>query len=150
MLTHFCFDCSYSLLRAYPLSQFDLRAVTDEFSKSALRTSHFEWLCVNFLQSKFEDLQTSFNTVKPMKWCKSVADAYSPKGRFLVYCQGCNVHSHFTAVEGRLRPCPYLPIGSTPSDRNIYGQTYESREKQFRNLSNRILRECSDLSLIHI
>ena len=124
--------------------KFDLRAVTDEFSKTALRTSHFEFLCVSYLESKYDDLETSFNTVKPKRWCRSVADAYSPKGRCLIYCQGCRIHSHFYQVGNHLKPCPYLPIGSTPSDKNIFGQTYESRETQFRNMEKRILRECSD------
>ena len=56
----------------------------------------------------------------------------------------CNIHSHFLIVNGEQQPCPYLPLGSTPSDKNIFGQTYESRERQFQQMSKRILKECSD------
>ena len=56
----------------------------------------------------------------------------------------CNIHSHFITVNGERRPCPYLPLGSTPSDKNIYGQTFESRERQFEQMSKRILDQCSD------
>ena len=56
----------------------------------------------------------------------------------------CNIHSHFITVNGESRPCPYLPLGSTPSDKNIYGQTFVSRERQFEQMSERILDQCSD------
>ena len=131
-LINLCSFCRYSLLRAYVLQRFDMRAVSDEFSKNSIRTSHFEYLCVSYLGSKYEDLETSFNTVKAKRWCHSVADGYSKKGRLLVYCQGCRIKGHFLPVKGRLKPCPYLPLGTTPSDKIIYGETYNLKISSLR------------------
>ena len=131
-LTYFLYR--YSVLHAYVLMKFDSRAVTDDFSKTALRTSQFEFLCVSYLESKYDNLEKSFNTMKPKQWCRSVADAYSLKGRFLMYFQGCWIHCHFYQVGNHLKPCPYLPLGSTAPDKSIFGQTYESRETQFQNM----------------
>ena len=61
-----------------------MRVVSDEFSKHAIRTSRFEYLYTAYLESKFPDLESSFNTLKPQSWCQSVADGYSKQGRFLV------------------------------------------------------------------
>ena len=47
-------------------------------------------------------------------------------------------------MDGELKPCPYLPLGATPSNKNIYGQTYESQARQFEQMRKRILKECSD------
>ena len=132
------------MLRAYVLNQFDIRAVQDEFAKNVIRSSHVEFLYVTFLESLYDDLEHSFNTVKPTRFLKSLPDAYSKKGRKLFYANGCNIHSHFLSVDGRHKPCPYLPIGSTRSDKNVFGETYQNVELRFEKMKQRILRECSD------
>ena len=52
------------------------------------RSSHFEFLYVNFLGSIYDDIRHMFNTPRPQRFLKSLPDAYSPKARKLFYAHG--------------------------------------------------------------
>ena len=80
-------------MRSFPKSQYDIRCVQDEFAKTSTLTSEFEFLCVRFLESAYEDLEHSFNMPNSERkfFKKSLPDAYSKKARKLFYAHGCRV-----------------------------------------------------------
>ena len=75
------------------MSQYDIRCVQDEFAKTSTLMSEFEFLCVRFLESAYEDLEHSFNMPNSERkfFKKSLPDAYSKKARKLFYAHGCRV-----------------------------------------------------------
>ena len=123
------------------MAGYDLRCVQDEFSKNCVKTSHFEFLCTKYLETIYEDLETSFNTVVRKKFLKSLPDAYSKSAKKIFYMHGCCIHGHFinvnhsagpsTALKSTIKPCPYLPIGTTSNNLNIYGEIYGAMMAHF-------------------
>ena len=131
---------AYSLMRAYPMANQDIRGIQDEFGKISVKVSHFEFRYVSYLESLYEDLEHSFNNMRRQKFKKSIPDAYSPIARKLFYANGCQVHGHFvfvgaanapnsapststtaqTPITGYMKPCPYLALETTGSDCNFY------------------------------
>ena len=145
------------MLRAYVLINFDIRAVNDELGKNVTKTSNFEYLWVSYLSSIFDDLQTSFNTVRPKRFLKSLPDAYSPKAHTLFYAMGCIVHGDFRgegdgvtlSSEGkRSKPCHYFPIGTSPNDKNIYGEVYAVKMKRFNTMIENILKTYPEIHTV--
>ena len=127
---------------------FDIRSVQDEFSKNQIRTSHFEFLYVTFLESIYDDLKHSFNTVKPRRFLKSLPDAYSKKSKTIFYAMGCIVHGDFRTEGDVCKPCSYLPIGTTLSDKNIYGEVYAVKKQRFDKMISRILKVCDEVDRV--
>ena len=129
---------------------FDIRAVNDELGKNSIRTSHFEFLYVTYLQSVYGDLQNSFNTVKPQRFLKSLPDAYSKKAKKLFYAMGCVVHGDFRTVGEETSPCRYLPHGTTPNDKNIYGEVYAVKMHRFKRMIENILIHCQEIESVEL
>ena len=73
------------------MMQHDIRCVQDEFAKTSVLTSQFEYDYVRFLETMYDDLEHSFNTPKPTVFKKSTPDAYSKKAGKLFYAHGCVV-----------------------------------------------------------
>ena len=74
---------------------FDLRSVQDEFSHHVIRSSHFEFLYVTYLESIYDDIEHTYNTVRPKQFLKSLQDAYSKKAHKLFYAHGYGVREMF-------------------------------------------------------
>ena len=73
------------------MAQYNIRCIQDEFGKTSVRTSDFEFRWVSFLETLYDDLEHSFNTPRPKQFKKSIPDAYSKKARKLFYAHGCAV-----------------------------------------------------------
>ena len=76
------------------MMRYDIRAVQDEFGKTAVQVSNFEYRYVSFLESQYEDLEHSFNTNRRQRFNRSIPDAFSPKARKLFYAHGCRAHGN--------------------------------------------------------
>ena len=76
---------AYSLMRAFPMANQDIRGIQDEFGKTSVKVSHFEYRYVSYLESLYEDLEHSFKNMQCQKFKKSIPDTYSPKARKLFY-----------------------------------------------------------------
>ena len=81
-------------MRAFPMPQFDIRCIQDEFAKTSVLTSQFEYEYVRFLETIYDDVQHSFNNPRPIMFNKSVPDAYSKKAGKLFYAHGCGVRKN--------------------------------------------------------
>ena len=132
------------------MPKYDIRSVPDENGRNSIRSSHFEFLYTQFLESKYCDPEHSFNTVKPRRFCRSLPDAYSKTAQKLFYSMGCFVHSHFITSGNICKPCPLLPATATPADKNIYGEVYAVKKQRFDKMIARILKECSDITSIEL
>ena len=53
----FSFFFSFSLLRAYVLINYDIRSVNDELCTNQIRSSHFEFLYVSFLEAQYRQVR---------------------------------------------------------------------------------------------
>ena len=73
------------------MPQFDIRCIQDDFAKTSVLTSQFEYEYVRFLETIYDDVQHSFNNPRPVMFNKSVPDAYSKKAGKLFYAHGCRV-----------------------------------------------------------
>ena len=82
---------------------FDLRSLQDEFSKHVIKSSHVEYLYVNYLESLYDDLEHFFNTPRPKRFLKSLPDAYSKKACKLFYLHGYVSLSLTTVVKSNFR-----------------------------------------------
>ena len=71
------------------MMQYDIRCVQDEFAKTSLNVSRFEFMYVSYLESIYEDLEHFFNSSRRQVFKKSTPDAYSPKARKIFYAHGC-------------------------------------------------------------
>ena len=135
------FSFSYSLLRAYCLSRLEIpiHCVNDEFTKHALKTSHFEFMYVSFLETQIPDVIHAFNTPPPLpRFNKSVPDAYSAERKTLYYAHGCLIHGHNVADDGSFKGCDLLPTFATAESRNPFGSTYRELEQRFEKMIQKI------------
>ena len=55
---------AYSLMRAFPMANQDIRGIQDEFGKTSVKVSHFEYRYVSYLESLYEDLEHSFKNMQ--------------------------------------------------------------------------------------
>ena len=76
------------------MMQYDIRCVQDEFAKTSVNVSHFEFMYVSYLESIYDDLENSFNTSRRTLFKNSTPDAYSKKARKLFYAHGCQVRGY--------------------------------------------------------
>ena len=102
------------------------------------------------MQSVYEDLKHSFNTVKPRRFLKSLPDAYSRKAKKLFYAMGCSVHGHFPTYGEVTVPCCYLPHGTTANDKNIYGEVYAVKMNCFKRMVDNILIHCREIESVEL
>ena len=70
---------SYSVLRAFPLSQYNILSVTDQFCKNRIAVSAGEHRYALYLESKIGDLEHAFNMGSGQKrFLHSTPDMWSP------------------------------------------------------------------------
>ena len=95
------------------MMQHDIRCVQDEFAKTSVLTSQFEYDYVRFLEETlYDDLEHSFNTPKRTVFDRSIPDAYSKKARKLFYAHGCR-------VSRKAKILSFLPVGWTFKIKNF-------------------------------
>ena len=78
---------------------------------------------------------------------KSIPDAYSVKGKRIFMAHGCRIHRHWIPSAGadhEVTPCSYLPLSTTPADRNFSGNSYSSLEAKFESLKEEVLNRYKD------
>ena len=122
----------------------------DEFCKNVINYSNFEYLYVTFLESLYDDIEHSFNSVNRKRFQRSLPDAYSPSQRTLYYSMGCLQHSHFITIGDVCKPCPLLPAHATPADKNIYGEIYAVKKQRFDKMIATILKECDEIDHVKL
>ena len=133
------------MMLAYPLSTVDLRCTNDDYSSHSIKNSNYEYMYVTYLQhTKYPDLIHAFNNPHPPRFERSLPDAYSPSAKLIVFAHGCQIHGHFETVNGQLKGCSYLPLGTCKEDRNIYGDVYAVLEYRFEAMKRCILSRCGD------
>ena len=131
---------------AYPLISKDIRVTNDDYAKHAVKTSHYEYLYMTYLQHKrYPDLLHAFNQPHPEPFERSIPDGYSPAARCLIYAHGCRGHGHWIKdANGHEWGCSYMPLGTTKGDRNMWGDLYGPLEARFEAMKRRILASYAD------
>ena len=149
---------SYALLRSFAISRVPLLTVPDQFCKGRIRTSDVEHRYALYMESKVPDIQSAFNQAHGQKrFFSSTPDLYSPGLKKAYKLFGCRFHGHFLTVinpnDGSklLKPCPYLPLGTTLDSKSIYGDTYRQIQQREQRSRQRILTEfASEVESIEI
>ena len=60
---------------------------------------------------------------------------------------GCRIHRHWIPSAGadhEVTPCSYLPLSTTPADRNFFGNSYSSLEAKFESWKEEVLNRYKD------
>ena len=68
----------------------------------------------------------------------------------MFYAMGCVVHGDFRTVGDLRKPCRYLSIETTPSDKNIYGEVYEVKMNRFNTMIKNIVKHCPEIDCVEL